>query len=72
MCHAAALVAGVARIIYAAPKELVPDLGVPFPQVVAEMQVAWRRVGTDEVAHVPTPGAAEPFTRFRARAGETR
>lgn len=67
MCHAAALVAGVARIVYAAPKELVPDLGVPFPQVVAEMQVVWRRVGSDEVVHVPTPGADEPFTRFLAR-----
>ena len=71
MCHAAALVAGVARIIYAAPKEAVPDLGVPFPQVVAEMQVVWRRAGSDSVTHVPTPGADEPFARFLAGAGGT-
>src|SRR5918994_4341112 len=55
MCHAAALVAGVARIIYAAPKEAVPDLGVPFPEVVAEMPEVWRRAGFDSVTHVPTP-----------------
>jgi tRNA(Arg) A34 adenosine deaminase TadA len=38
MCHAAALVAGVARIIYAAPKDAVPNLGVQFPEVLAQMQ----------------------------------
>jgi guanine deaminase len=64
MCHAAALVAGVDRIIYAAPKELVPDLGVPFPAVVAKMQEVWRRTGSDPIAHVPTPDAGEPFTRY--------
>jgi guanine deaminase len=69
MCHAAALVAGVARIIYAAPKELVPDLGVPFPAVVAEMQTVWRRAGSDPIEHVPTPDAGEPFTRFLAGKG---
>ncbi|HZD72083.1 MAG TPA: nucleoside deaminase [Actinomycetes bacterium] len=66
MCHAAALVAGVGRIIYAAPKEQVPDLGVPFPQVVAEMQAVWRRSGSDPIAHVPTPGAEAPFARYLA------
>lgn len=69
MCHAAALVAGVDRIIYAAPKELVPDLGVPFPQIVAEMQAVWRRTGSDPVDHVPTAGAQEPFAQFLARRG---
>jgi tRNA(Arg) A34 adenosine deaminase TadA len=72
MCHAAALVAGVARIIYAAPKEDVPDLGVPFPRIVAEMQQVWRRSGSDPIAHVPTPGAAEPFARFLAVARRAR
>lgn len=69
MCHAAALVAGVDRIIYAAPKELVPDLGVPFPQIVAEMQAVWRRTGSDPVDHVPTADAQEPFAQFLARRG---
>ena len=72
MCHAAALVAGVTRIVYAAPKEDVPDLGVPFPQVVADMQAVWRRTGSDVIAHVPTPGAAEPFSRFLATVGGAR
>jgi guanine deaminase len=74
MCHAAALVAGAVRIIYAAPKEQVPDLGVPFPGVVAEMQAVWRRTGSgsDGIAYVPTPGADEPFARFLAGAGKNR
>ncbi len=68
MCHAAALVAGTARIVYAAPKEHVPDLGVPFPDLAAEMQAVWRRTGSDDIAYVPTPGADEPFARFVANA----
>ncbi len=63
---------GAARIIYAAPKEQVPDLGVPFPQRVAEMQAVWRRTGSDPIAYVPTPGADEPFARFVANAGSGR
>jgi guanine deaminase len=72
MCHAAALVAGVVRIIYAAPKELVPDLGIPFPAVVTEMQAVWRRTGSDLIEHVPTPGADEPFAVFVAGGGGIR
>ena len=64
MCYAAALIAGVDRIIYAAPKELVPDLGVPFPSAVAEMQAVWRRVGSDPMEHIPTEACEEPFARF--------
>jgi guanine deaminase len=54
MCHAASLVAGAERIIYAAPKEVVPDLGVPFPRIVVEMQALWRRSGSDRITYVPT------------------
>jgi guanine deaminase len=64
MCHAAALVAGVSRIVYATPKGSVPDLGVLFPSVVDEMQTAWRRLGSDLIEHVPTPGSDLPFARF--------
>jgi guanine deaminase len=71
MCHAAALVAGVARIIYAAPKEAVPDLGVPFPEVVAEMQAEWRRAGSNPIEYIPTTGADEPFARYLAEVGLT-
>jgi guanine deaminase len=66
MCHAAALITGVERILYAAHKEEVPDLGVPFPRTVAEMGDVWRSVGTDRIEHVPTPGSGEPFARFAA------
>ncbi len=72
MCHAAALVAGAERMIYAAPKEHVPDLGVPFPQAVAEMQEVWRRTGSDRIEYVSTPGADEPFARFLANVRSTR
>jgi guanine deaminase len=71
MCHAAALVAGVARIIYAAPKEAVPDLGVPFPEVLAQMQAVWRRTGSNPAEFIPTAGAEEPFVRYIAEVGLT-
>jgi guanine deaminase len=64
MCHAAAVVADVARIIYAAPKEAVPDLGVPFSKAAAELQVVWRDAGSGLIEYVPTPGAEEPFARY--------
>jgi guanine deaminase len=69
MCHAAAVIADVARIIYAAPKEAVPDLGVPFPQAATELQAVWRRVGSDLLEYVPTTGAEEPFARYLTGAG---
>src|SRR4029450_12010871 len=66
MCHAAALVAGVARIIYAAPKDAVPNLGVQFPEVLAQMQAVWRRTGSNLIEHIPTAGADEPGGRHTA------
>jgi guanine deaminase len=64
MCHAVCTVAGVARIVYAAPKEFVPDLGrPPRPDLVA-MQTALRGLAGNTVTYVPTPGADKPFTRF--------
>jgi guanine deaminase len=71
MCHAAALVAGVARIIYAAPKDAVPNLGVQFPEVLAQMQAVWRRTGSTLIEHIPTAGADEPFARYIAEVGLT-
>jgi guanine deaminase len=72
MCHTAALVAGVARIIYAAPKDAVPNLGVQFPEVLAEMQAVWRRTGSNMIEHIPTAGADEPFARYIAEVGRPR
>lgn len=43
MCHAAAATAGAARIVYAAPREAVPDLGYPAPP---KRPGAWPRCRT--------------------------
>jgi guanine deaminase len=69
MCLSSALIAGVERIVYAVPNEEVPDLGVPFPQLVADMQLLWRDLEPGRLEHVPTPGAGEPFARYLANAG---
>jgi guanine deaminase len=71
MCHAAALVAGVARIIYAAPRDAVPKLGVQFPEVLAQMQAVWRRTGSNMIEDIPTTGADEPFARYIVEVGLT-
>lgn len=69
MCHAVCAVAGITRIIYAAPKESVPDLGsAPRPDLV-EMQAVLRRLVGDAIQYVPTPGADEPFTRLIEQTG---
>jgi guanine deaminase len=72
MCHAACTVAGITRILYAAPKELVPDLGGLPRSDLVEMQAALRRLAPDSVTYVPTPGADEPFTRYVTAAGGRR
>lgn len=64
MCHTACVAAGVARIVYAAPKAAVPDLGAPPRPLLAEMQAALRQVTGDHVRHVPIPGAERPFARY--------
>lgn len=72
MCQAVCAVAGVSRIVYAAPKEYVPDLGRdPRPDLV-EMQTALRGLAGDAVEYVPTPGAEEPFSEYIARTGARR
>ena len=70
VCHAVAASAGVTRIVYAAPKEDVPDLGDPAPPAAADvalrMQQALRALAPDQLVHVPTDDAREPFARFLA------
>ena len=60
--------AGVARIVYAAPREAVPDLGYPASRDtsrhMAAMQDALRAVAPDQVVHVATDGTEAPFRRF--------
>jgi guanine deaminase len=68
ICHTVAVAAGIGKILYAAPKEWVPDLGgPPFPPLLAEVQAAARRLDPDRIEHVPTPGALEPFTAYTGR-----
>lgn len=69
MCHTVCAVAGVTRIVYAAPKEFVPDLGgTPRPDLVA-MQAVLRRLAEGAVEYVPTPGADAPFARYMDKVG---
>lgn len=69
VCHSVAAISGVARIVYAAPKELVPDLGYPAPpdptDLAGRMQAATRALAPDQIVHVPTDGTEEPFRRYR-------
>ncbi|MEJ3749435.1 nucleoside deaminase [Actinomycetes bacterium KLBMP 9797] len=70
VCHSVAAAVGVVRIVYAAPKEDVPDLGYPAPPdndpLLARMQELLRSAAPEQIAHVPTHGADEPFRRFLA------
>jgi guanine deaminase len=70
MCHAVAASAGVVRIVYAAPKESVPDLGYPAPSdnagLMDRMREALRAAAPGQVVHAPTAGADEPFRRYLA------
>jgi guanine deaminase len=60
-------------ILYAAPKEMVPDLGYPAPDpgpLPGRMQVALRALAPEQLEYVPSERAAEPFTRYLARKAE--
>ncbi|MFW6090280.1 MAG: nucleoside deaminase [Actinomycetota bacterium] len=64
MCLATCAAAGIDGVVYAAPKESVPDLGTPPRPLLAEMQAAVRPIAGDRLRHVPTPGADRPFARW--------
>lgn len=69
VCHSVAAISGVDRIVYAAPKELVPDLGYPAPadptDLAGRMQAGMRALAPHQIVHVPTEGAGEPFARYK-------
>jgi guanine deaminase len=72
ICHAVCSSAGVAKIVYAAPKEYVPDLGYPAPDLgtlPVRMQAALRSLAPEQLEYVPSARAAEPFTRYLSRRG---
>lgn len=68
VCHSVAASVGVIRMVYAAPKEYVPDLGYPAPddnhELLTRMQAALRTIAPEQIVYVPTDGANEPFQRF--------
>jgi tRNA(Arg) A34 adenosine deaminase TadA/catechol 2,3-dioxygenase-like lactoylglutathione lyase family enzyme len=72
MCRAAALLAGVSRLVYAAPKEVAASRGFVLPPALAELDVVWRDLAPGLVEHVPTPGAEDPFVVFAEVAGGER
>ena len=69
MCHAAAMLAGVSRIVYAATKETAARYGFALTGVGAEMQSTWRAKLRDPIEHVAIEGAEEPFARFEEATG---
>ncbi len=68
MCLTACSITGVGRIVYAALRNMVPDLGTSSPndEVMTEMQDLLRPKGSYEVQHMPVEGAHRPFDSFLA------
>ena len=65
ICHTVAIAVEIERIVYAAPKEWVPDLGnAPFPAVLASIQAAARDRDPGRIQQVTLPEAREPFTTY--------
>jgi guanine deaminase len=67
ICHTVAIAAQIDRIVYAAPKEWVPDLGVPFPPVLVDIQAAARACDPGRIEYLELPQAREPFTVYLER-----
>jgi tRNA(Arg) A34 adenosine deaminase TadA/catechol 2,3-dioxygenase-like lactoylglutathione lyase family enzyme len=72
MCRSAALLAGVSRLVYAAPKEVAAAARFVLPPGLAELDAVWRGLAPGLVEHIPTPGAEEPFGAFSGAGGRTR
>jgi guanine deaminase len=64
ICHTVAIAAEVDRIVYAAPKEWVPDLGTPFAPVLIDIQAAARNLDPGRISQIELPEAREPFAVF--------
>jgi tRNA(Arg) A34 adenosine deaminase TadA len=67
LCHSVAVLTGVERIVYAAPKESAARYGMQLGELGARMQQSWRELGLHPIEYVPTEGADVPFERFAAR-----
>ncbi|HEY6415459.1 MAG TPA: nucleoside deaminase [Acidimicrobiales bacterium] len=68
LCHTTAALAGISRVVYAAPKELAAAmLGAaedPEPRLLTQMQRALRALAPEQVVHGPTDGDSLPFERY--------
>ncbi len=72
ICQAVAAAVGIGEIVYAAGRELVPDLGTHGPAddpYSGRFQEALRRVHPSGLRQVRTSDAAAPFERWRALDG---
>jgi tRNA(Arg) A34 adenosine deaminase TadA/predicted enzyme related to lactoylglutathione lyase len=72
ICVSIALAAGVERIIYAATREQVPELGTSLPAIVAEISTQAHAIAAGRIEHVPTPDSDAPFALFLAGPREVR
>ena len=75
LCHAAAVSAGILRVVYAAPKELAFETfgepQAPHDALLAEMQDVLRSLVPGQIVHVPIESAHEPFERFAITGGRS-
>lgn len=63
ICHAVCAAIGISRIVYAAPKEMIPDFR-PDPLLDA-MQSSLRALAPEQIEYVATEGAEAPFREFQ-------
>jgi tRNA(Arg) A34 adenosine deaminase TadA/predicted enzyme related to lactoylglutathione lyase len=68
ICLSIALAADVERIIYAATRAQVPDLGVTLPSIVGAISAEAHAIAADRIEHVPNPDSDAPFELFLAGA----
>ncbi len=67
ICHTVMIAAEIDKVVYAAPKEWVPELGIPWAPVLTDIQTATRRLDPDRVVQIELPEAREPFTAYLNR-----
>jgi guanine deaminase len=70
LCHVTSAVAGISRVVYAAPKELAMAMLAPGddgPSLLTDMQQALRALVPGQVEQVATEGDGRPFERYTGR-----
>ncbi len=64
ICHTVGIAADVEPIVYAAPKEWVPDLGPPFAPVLVSIQAAARELDPGRIESLEMQEARGPFATY--------